>query len=201
MAWVIIALASALVAVIAIGFVLLSTGRLTVDTGWGRRVRPLGPQIVYIKAPRDMVFDHIGVPYLSPNPPRELREKITVLERSADMVVAAHRTKARWFTTVTVESVTFTRPEQIAFRLLRGPVPYVTELFLLRQGDAGAATELEYRGELGTDLWGPGALWGKMVAGHWERAVADALVSLKTSAERMAARAAARDGRDTPAAR
>lgn len=201
MTWAVLVLASTLVALLALGYVLLSTGRLTVDTGWGRRMRPLGPQIVRIEAPRDLVFDHIGVPYLSPNPPRELREKITVLERSADMVVAAHRTRAGWFTTVTVESVTFTRPEQIAFRLLRGPVPYVTELFLLRQVDAGAATELEYRGALGTDLWGPGALWGRIVAGHWERTVAAALLSLKTSAERMAARTAARDGRDTPAAR
>lgn len=196
MPWAILVLASALVALLAIGFVLLSTGGLTVDTGWGRRLRPLGPQIVHINAPRDIVFDQIRVPYLSVNPPRELREKITVLERSAEMVVAAHRTKGRWFTTVTVESVTFTRPEQIAFRLLRGPVPLVTERFLLREVDAGAATELEYRGELGTDLWGPGALWGRIVAGAWEHAVAAALLSLKTSAELMATRAAARSGRD-----
>ncbi len=187
------------VALAAAGYVLIATGRLTLDTGLGRRVRPLGPQIVRIAAPRELVFELIEVPYLSANPPTELREKITVLERSAEMVVAAHRTKSGRFTTVTVESVAFTRPRRVAFRLLRGPVPHVTETFELREVDGGAATELEYRGELGTDFWGAGALWGRIVAERWEAAVDGSLRSLKRSAERMCARAAARDGREAPA--
>ena len=136
MTWAILALALALVVLglIVLGYVLTSTGRLTADTGWGRRVRPLGPQVVLIRASRDVVFDLASVPYLSANPPRELRERIEVLERGTDMVLAAHRTQAGPFTTVTVETVTFERPERIAFRLVRGPVPTVTERFRAPRG-------------------------------------------------------------------
>lgn len=193
--WAIVALASLPLALIAMGVVLMSLGRLALDIGWGRRVRPLGPQVVRIEAPREVVFDLIAVPYLSANPPRELRAKVEVLERGADMVVAAHRTRVGRITTVTVEAVTFARPDEIAFRLLRGPVPFVTERFRLRDADAGAATELEYGGELGTDLWRLGAWWGDLVARYWERAVAGALASLKRSAEDAAARSAAREAR------
>lgn len=192
MIWAILALALALVllGLVVLGYVLTSTGRLTTDTGWGRRVRPLGPQVVMIRASRETVFDLVGVPYLSANPPRELRGKVEVLERGADMVLAAHRTKAGLFTTVTVETVTFDRPARIGFRLVRGPVPTVTEHFILREADDGAATELEYAGELGTDGWALGAVWGRIVAGYWERTVAHSLAGLKTTAERMTARRA-----------
>ena len=192
MPWATVALASMPLAIAALALALMSTGRLVLDVGWGRRVRPLGPQLVRIEAPRETVFDVVAVPYLSANPPRELREKIDVLERGTDMVVAAHRTTVGRLTTVTVESVTFTRPEEIAFRLLRGPVPFVVERFRLRDVDGGAATELEYAGELGTDLWGVGAWWGAIVARYWERAVAGGLASIKRSAEGAAARSAAR---------
>jgi hypothetical protein len=189
-AWAAGVLGIALSALLGLLFALLSTGRLTLDTGWGRRMRPLGPQVVRIQAPREMVFDLAGVPYLARNPPQALREKVAVLERGDDVVIAAHRTRVGPFTTVTVESVSFARPERIAFRLLRGPVPFVAERFLLREIDGGAATELEYSGELGTDHWGVGAGWGALVARYWERTVANALESLKVSAERMAARSA-----------
>lgn len=191
----IVAFASLPLALIAMGVVLMSLGRLTLDVGWGRRIRPLGPQVVRVEAPREVVFDLIAVPYLSANAPRELRDKIEVLARGADMVVAAHRTKVGRITTVTVESVTFARPDEIAFRLLRGPVPFVSERFRLFDADGGAATELEYAGELGTDLWWLGERWGDLVAGYWERAVAGALASLKRSAEDAAARSAARAAR------
>ena len=196
MIWAILvaAFALALLALLVLGYVLTASGRLTTDTGWGRRVRPLGPQTVRIEAPRERVFDLVGVPYLSANPPSELRAKVEVLERGVDMVLAAHRTKAGPFTTITVETVTFARPERIGFRLVRGPVPFVAEQFLLRDVDGGSTTELEYAGELGTDGWALGAAWGKVVARLWERAVAHALEGLKTSAEQMAARARNRAG-------
>ncbi len=197
MAWAIVALASMPLAMLAVTLALMSMGRLAVDIGWGRRVRALGPQVVRINAPRETVFELVGVPYLSPNPPRELRSKVEVLERGTDMVIAAHRTKVGRLTTVTVESVTFARPHEIAFRLLRGPVPFVVEWFRLRAVDEGRATELEYSGQLGTDLWAVGARWGDLVARHWERAVADALASLKRSAEDAAARAETRPARGT----
>lgn len=198
MSWLALALALLVVALLLLAFVLMATGRLTLDTGWGRRVRPLGPQVLRIQAPRETVFDLIRLPYASANPPRDLREKVQVQERGTDLVVAAHRTKAGWFTTVTVETVTFARPAQVAFRLLRGPVPYVREGFELRELDGGAATELEYSGELGTDGWALGAAWGHLVARYWERTVADALASLRTSAERAAGRAAEPDGTSAP---
>ncbi len=171
---------------------LMSLGRLTLDIGWGRRLRPLGPLFVRIGAPRETVFDLIAVPYLSANPPAELRRKIEVLERGTDMVVAAHRTKVGRITTITVESVKFSRPDEIAFRLLRGPVPFVSERFSLREAEGGRTTELQYTGELGTDLWALGQWWGGLVARYWERAVDEALASLKGSAELLATRAAAR---------
>jgi hypothetical protein len=52
---------------------------------------------------------------------------------------------------------------------------------------APGGTELEYRGELGTDLWRVGSWWGELVARPWERTVAESLSSIRTEAERRAA--------------
>jgi hypothetical protein len=60
----------------------------------------------------------------------------------------------------------------------------VVETFELRPAEDG--TELEYRGELGTDLWRAGALWGDLVARSWERAVQSSLESVRAEAERRA---------------
>jgi polyketide cyclase/dehydrase/lipid transport protein len=189
----VVALATAAATTLAALLALLSLGRLSLDLGWGRRLRPLGPQTVRIDAPRERVFDLIAVPYLSRTAPRHLRDKIQILERGSDMVVAAHRTKVGRITTVTVESVTFARPREIRFQLLRGPVPYVTERFALRDIDEGRSTELTYSGQMGTDLWALGTLWGGLVARYWERAVADALASLRSTCESAAARAGAHE--------
>ncbi len=178
---------------------LTSLGKLTLDTGWGRRVRPLGPRIVRIGAPRETVFDIVAVPYLSANAPRELREKIHILERRGDMAIAVHHTKVGRVVAVTVESVTFVRPDEIAFRLLRGPVPLVIERFRLRDAEGGTATELEWSGVMGTDLWGVGEAWGRLVARYWDRAVAEGLASLRLVAEDAAARAAKRAPRSPSA--
>jgi hypothetical protein len=57
--------------------------------------------------------------------------------RGSDMVLAAHRTALRGrLVATTVETVRFTRPERIDFRLTRGPVPYVLSRFALL-GHAG----------------------------------------------------------------
>ena len=114
-----------------------------------------------------------------------MRAKLDVLERGSDMVLAAHITPlgAR-LTVTTVETIRFERPERMAFRLLRGPVPHLTETFELRQTEDG--TELEYRGELGTDLWRAGSWWGELVARPWERTVEESLSGIRTEAERRA---------------
>ncbi|WP_406442373.1 hypothetical protein OHB00_39900 [Streptomyces sp. NBC_00631] len=117
-----------------------------------------------------------------------MREKLNVLERGSDLVLAEHFTPIAGgrLTAVTVETVRFTRPERIDFRLVRGPVPQVTESFVL--GEHGSGTRLMYEGELGTDLRRAGAWWGEKVAVRWEAAVAGSLASAKEETERRAHR-------------
>ena len=166
-------------------YVLVVRGAVTIDLGIGRRTRPLGPQTVRISAPRDVVFDVVAGPYR--RTPRAMRDKLEVLERGDDMVLAAHHTPLSYgLRATTVETVRFERPGRITFRLVRGPVPHVTEAFELDED--GGQTELRYTGELGTDLWRIGEWWGALVAKSWERAVAQSLAATREEAERRAAR-------------
>jgi hypothetical protein len=167
-----------------VGYVLVVRGALTLDLGVGRRIRPLGPLRLGISAPRETVFDVVAAPYLA-RTPRALGAELEVLERGSDMVLAAHFTPlGRGLTATTVETVRFERPDRVSFRLVRGPVPYVLESFELRAIDGG--TELEYRGELGTDLWRLGAWWGGRVAGPWVRTVEESFARIRAEAERRA---------------
>lgn len=115
-----------------------------------------------------------------------MRDKLRVLERGSDMVLAAHFTTAGRLTTATVETVRFERPHRISFRVVRGPVPHVLETFELH--DAPGGTEFVYTGELGTDVWRLGQWWGNRVAVPWERTVASSLDSIQAEAERRASR-------------
>ncbi|NUS85781.1 MAG: SRPBCC family protein [Streptomyces sp.] len=171
----------------AAGYWGLVSGALPLDVGVGRRTRPLGPQTLDIQAPRQVVFDVIAQPYLG-RATRAMREKVRVLERGSDMVLAAHSTPVAsgHLTAVTVETVRFTRPSRVDFRLVRGPVPYVMESFVLSEHETG--TRLAYEGQMGTDLWRIGAWWGAAVATRWEATVAASLATIKTEAERRAAR-------------
>jgi hypothetical protein len=72
-------------------YTLLVQGKLTVDLGIGRTIRPLGPFVWAISAPREVVFDVIQEPYLS-RTPRALASKLRVLERGEDVVLAEHYT-------------------------------------------------------------------------------------------------------------
>jgi hypothetical protein len=169
----------------AAGYRLAVSGGLTLDTGLGRRTRPLGPLTFAIAAPRNTVFDVIASPYLE-RTPRAIAEEIEVLERGSDMVLAAHRTPVGWgIVATTIETVRFVRPETVAFRLLRGPVPQVVERFTLHD-DAGS-TRLDYTGELGTDFWQLGRWWGDRVAHKWEGTVRHSLGRVRAEAERRAA--------------
>ncbi len=164
-------------------YVLTVRGALALDLGIGRRLRPLGPQQVTVAAPRELVFEVIAAPYR--RTPRAMRDKLEVLERGSDLVLAAHHTPvAHGLKATTVETVRFEPPGRIAFRLVRGPVPYVKENFDLQEVDG--VTELLYSGELGTDLWGLGAAWGSVVARSWERTVAASLANIRAEAERRA---------------
>ena len=168
-----------------VAYVLLVRGSLTLDLGIGRTVRPLGPFTWNIAAPRELVFDVISAPYLGTTP-RALERKLRVLVRGEDMVLAEHFTSVGPLVTTTLETVRFEPPERVHFRLVRGPVPYVIEYFFLRETHEG--TELEYSGELGTDLWALGRFWGALVAHRWETAVRGSLTAVKAEAERRAAR-------------
>ena len=161
------------------------SGAVPVDLGIGRRLRPLGPLSIEIDAPRDLVFDVIAEPYAE-RTSRAAQEKVRVLERGQDMVLAAHYTPIRGrLKATTVETVHFERPHRIGFRLVRGPVPYVVETFTLEQD--GDRTWLSYTGELGTDLWRLGARWGDVVSPKWESVVASSFRTVKTEAERRGA--------------
>lgn len=160
------------------------TGALTVDLGVGRRTRPLGPITLTIDAPRERVFAAAAAPYAE-RQARAMRGKVQILERAGDMLLAAHRTPIGGrLTAVTVETVVLDPPEQIRFRLVRGPVPQVEETFAFLETDD--ATTLTYTGILGTDLWGPGQWWGNLVARTWESTVRASLAQIKAEAERSA---------------
>ena len=165
---------------------LLASGAVTVDLGVGRRTRRLGPVSRRIAASREVVFAVIADPYLG-RTPRALRDKLEVWERGSDMVLAAHFTELKCGMTTTVETVRFTRPERIDFRVVRGPVPHVAESFVLAETEEG--TTLTWEGELGTDLWALGAWWGGRVAHSWEKAVRSSLEGVAAEAERRAAHA------------
>ncbi|WP_370409580.1 SRPBCC family protein [Streptomyces fradiae] len=169
----------------AAGYVGLVTGAVPLDLGVGRRTRRLGPQTLDVAAPREVVFDVVAQPYLD-RTTRAMREKVRVLERGSDMVLAAHRTPVAGgrLTATTVETVRFTRPARVDFRLVRGPVPSVTESFVLTERESG--TRLVYEGELATDLWRAGQWWGGLVAPRWEATVAASLATIGQEAERRA---------------
>jgi hypothetical protein len=192
-----------LAGVVAGGYLGLVTGALGLDLGVGRRTRPLGPQTVQIAAPRQLVFDLIAQPYLG-RTTRAMQDKVQVLERGSDMVLATHRTPVRSplpgrrLVAVTVETVRFRPPERIDFRLVRGPVPYVVETFTLTE-DPGhpGGTRLTYTGEIGADLWRAGQWWAGVVAGPWQATVATSLTAVKAEAEHRAGQRT-RPTRQTP---
>jgi hypothetical protein len=161
---------------------LIARGAMTVDLGVGRRLQALGPVTWTIAAPRVLVFELIEGPYR--RTPRALQDKLQVWERSSDMVLAAHITTVGRRRVTTVETVHFERPDRINFRLVRGPVPHVSETFVLAEADG--VTELTWEGELGTDLGVLGERWGARVARAWTHAVAESIAAVSAEAERPA---------------
>ncbi len=137
-----------------------------------------------ILAPRETVFDVVAEPYLG-RTPRALQAKLRVLERLDEQsVLAEHYTHTGGIVATTLETVHFERPSVVDFRLVRGPVPHVVERFELREVEGG--TELDYSGELGTDLWALGRRWGKTVGDKWEATVRRSLETIGQEAERRA---------------
>lgn len=175
--------------VVAAGVALALRGDMTIDIGWGRTRRPLGPFGVDVAAPRDVVFAVVADPYLG-RTPHAMADKVQVIERGSDMVLAAHHTRVqKYLVSTTVETVRFSAPDQVAFRLVRGPVPEVTETFQLSTTQTG--TRLDYSGQLGTDWWGLGRWAGRYAAARWESTVRASLEDIKIEAEHRAGRARA----------
>jgi hypothetical protein len=171
---------------VAKAYMLVVRGALTLDLNVGRRVRPLGPIEARIAADPQIVFDIIADPYLNKTP-KAMESKLRVVERGTDMVLAEHFTNVgRGQTAVTVETVRFERPDTISFRLVRGPVPHVTETFELQR--INGETAFSYTGEMGADLWGIGEWWADKVAQKWEMTVAASVASVKEEAERRASK-------------
>lgn len=169
-------------------YTLVVRGALILDVDIGRRVRPLGPIEVQIAADPETVFDIVAAPYLGKTP-RAMADKLRVVERGIDMVLAEHFTDVgRGMMAVTVETVRFDRPGTISFRLVRGPVPLVNETFDLKPKDGGTA--FVYTGEIGADFWALGVWWADKVALKWEQAVEASIASVKVEAERRALRPA-----------
>ena len=131
-----------------------------------------------IAAPPETVFDVIAEPYLA-RTPRAIQDKLRVLERGTDMVLAAHFTTVGRLTTKTVETVRFERPNRVSFRLVTGPVPHVLETYTLNPTPEGTA--FTYAGEIGADLWQLGKWWADRVARPWEQAVTDSRSTPKPS--------------------
>jgi hypothetical protein len=175
-----------LIAVLGLIYLATVTGALVLDTGWGRRLHPLGPLSMEISADRDTVYALLTQPYLG-RVTRALADKVHVLERGSDMVLAAHRTPiGTKLVAVTIETVKFTPGQRIEFRLLRGPVPHVVETFSLT--DTLGGCQLDYDGELGTDFGFLGAWWGRIVARRWHATVKATMTSVKVEAQRQQAR-------------
>lgn len=182
----------ALVGVLVAGVVtlvaLMATGRLTLDTGWGRTRHRLGPIVVDIAAPPELVFEVIAAPYLGR---AGAQSHVEVWERGTDLVVAAHRTPVHGYVAVTVEAVGFEPPHRVRFRHLRGPVPYAAEAFELEPvADPGGvvSTRLTYDGEVGLDWWVVGWLAARWwVVPVWRARVGEALARIRGRAEARAA--------------
>ncbi|HVE99306.1 MAG TPA: SRPBCC family protein [Mycobacteriales bacterium] len=183
------AIATGGAAVVSAGYLGLVSGAVPIDLGIGRRTRSLGPLSVDIDAERHVVMDVIAEPYLG-RATRAMQEKVQVLVRGTDVVLAAHRTPIRGgLTAITTETVRFVGSERVEFRLVRGPVPHVVETFELTP--RGDSTVLDYTGEMGADLWRLGQWWAGAVAASWERVVAASLAAIKSEAELRAGRSKA----------
>jgi hypothetical protein len=196
--WIAVAVLGALlIALVAGAFLLLAMGRLHLDLGWGRSLHELGPVVVRISAPRELVFDILAAPYLGRAP---AGSGIDVVARSPELVVAVHHTPVHFYTARTVEAVGFDPPAGVGFRHLIGPVPHAVERFTLHEVED--ATELRYRGELGIDFFVIGRIAARQwVRPQWERVVSEHLGDVKRRAEQRASGLRSREANRTAADR
>ncbi len=84
MLWLALALAVDVVLGVATLVRLVRVGKLTLDTGWGRTFLALGPIVLEIHAPRELVFEQISAAYLG-RAPKSLPEHLEVVDRGTDL--------------------------------------------------------------------------------------------------------------------
>ena len=146
--------------------------------------QPLGPITLDVPASPEVVFDVVAAPYLGKTP-RAMADKLRVIDRGSDLVVADHFTPILGgrFVVTTRETVAFERPHRVAFRLLHGPVAFVDEEYLLDPAESGTA--FTYQGTLGSNLPLLGGWWARTNAPTWTDVV-------RASVEEIAAEAVRR---------
>jgi hypothetical protein len=191
--WIAVGVLGALLLCLTLGmFLLLAMGRLHLDLGWGRNFHELGPITLRIAAPRELVFEVVGAPYLGRTPGGS---GIDVIARGNRLAVAVHHTQVHFYTARTVEVVEFEPPTRVGFRHLTGPVPYAVEQFTLEE--ATGVTELRYSGEVGIDFFVLGRIAGRYwVRPQWERTVREHLDDVRHRAELRATHRRAREAPD-----
>jgi hypothetical protein len=181
--------------VAAAGYVGLVTGACPLDLGLGRRVRPLGPQLVEMAAPASWSSTSSPSPtWVGPRgrwPPSS----------------GCWNAAATWCWRLTSPPWVGgwgwspdggdgpVHPAR-AGRLPAGPRAGSPCGGGLRAQRAGrwAGTRLAYRGEIGADLWRAGQYWCALVARRWEQTVAASLAAVKVEAERRATSTAGTHG-------
>lgn len=153
------------------------------DAAAGRFQQRLGPITVQIPAAPQVVFDVVAAPYLGKTP-RAMADKLRVLQRGRDLVVADHYTPILGgrFIVTTRETVHFEPPGRVAFRLLSGPVAAVNEEYVLTATDAG--TEFTYRGTLASNLPIIGQWWARTNARTWTAVVRASIEEISAEATR-----------------
>jgi hypothetical protein len=161
----------------------ISTANRARSQPGGRRRQPLGPIRLVMSAPPEIVFAVIAAPYLGKTP-RAMADKLQVIDRGSDLVVADHYTPILGgrFIVTTRETVAFQRPHRIAFRLLHGPVAAVEEEYLLQPAEAGTA--FTYQGTLASDLPVLGSWWSRTNARTWTDVVRRSLDDIAAEAAR-----------------
>lgn len=185
MAWAVLGLATTMVAGTAFLVYRTMQGRIPFDIGVGRTVVRLSPRTVLVRARRPMLFEMLR----SAGQARGVRhrDRVEVLERSGDLIVARLRTDTGRGVTSSVEAARFFPGERVTYRHLLGPFPYALEEFVLREVPGG--TELEHRGEFAVDLWWLGRLAARLyIKRAYERLVDEHMAAIKEAAEARAAR-------------
>lgn len=185
-------LSGALILALGWGFLQMARGRLSLDLGWGRSRHSLGPIVIRVRAPRELVFEALSAPYVGRSP---AGSRVEVIERGDGLVIAEHHTPVHFYTARTLEAVALDPPSRITFRHLAGPVPEAFEAFELREEDG--ETVVEYRGEVGLDFWWLGRIAARFwVVPQWESKVRPHLEGIVAPIEERAARRRAREERE-----